>query len=82
VADNFEKTKCPFCGRENWVTDKICGATSCGSYLKSDIECLRSIDVSLRTTKRVAIWFLVLSILSLILGLIAAAGGFSTRRYY
>ncbi len=47
-------------------------APSCNAYLKSDVECLRSIDVSLRKIRRIAVYFLVLSILGLILGLAIA----------
>jgi hypothetical protein len=39
-------------------------------------ESLRSIDRSLKTVKRIAIWFLVLSILGFLLGLLAATGAF------
>lgn len=36
-----------------------------------DIECLRSIEQSLTPVKRIAIWFLVISMLGLALGLLA-----------
>jgi len=37
----------------------------------SDSECLRSIDRSLKTIKGIAIWFLVLSILGVIVGFLS-----------
>jgi len=44
---------------------------------KSEADYLRSIDTSLRTIKRIAVWFLVVSILGLLVGLITAAREFS-----
>ena len=89
-----ETTKCAVCDFDNDPTAKICASTPCGSYLKSDLEALRSIDLalsnalvkfsneaaevkaSLKTIKRVAIWFLILSILGLLMGISAAMGAF------
>ncbi len=69
-------TKCPKCGLENKPDSKRCAAPSCHYYLKSEIECLRSMDRSLKGIRRIAIWFLVLSCLSLLVGLLAAGGAF------
>jgi hypothetical protein len=40
------------------------------------VDALQSIDRSLKTIKRIAIWFLILSIISLVVGIMAAAGAF------
>ena len=97
VEEITSLSKCPSCGRDNVATARACEWPSCRAPLKTDRECLWSIDeaitaasssllkvrndaaeinASLKTIKRIAIWFLVLSILGLILGFIAAAGGF------
>ena len=68
-----EKTKCPKCGQASPISAKKCSGLSCRADLKSEIECLRSIDVSLITIRRIAIWFLVLSILGVLLGVLAIA---------
>jgi hypothetical protein len=91
-------TKCPNCGFENDLAAKLCASLpdaeykeGCGSYLKSELECLRSLDVRstalmrvlneanayLKTIKSIAIWFLVLSMLGLLLGFMAGTGGVS-----
>jgi hypothetical protein len=69
-------TKCPECGFMNDADAKNCFAGACRAFLKSDAECLRSIDVSLRKIRRIAVWFLILSLLGLLLGLMAATGAF------
>lgn len=65
-------TKCPKCGWENVPGVRKCAAPSCRYDLKSELECLRSIDRSLKGIRRIAIWFLVLSILSVLLGFLYA----------
>lgn len=71
-----EKTKCPKCGETSPTSANKCAAIACGYGLKSELECLRSIDVSLITIRRIAKWWLVLSILGVLIGLLAiiAAG--------
>ena len=56
-----ETLKCPNCGAENQADARKCGA--CQYDLKSELECLRSIDVSLGVVKRILIWWLVVSFL-------------------
>jgi len=57
--------RCPYCGYENLLTAKKCANRSpiCGKPLKSELDCLRSADRSLASIRRIAIWFLILSIL-------------------
>ena len=64
-----ETIKCPFCGHENEPAARVCASIPCHKYLKSDLECLRSIDVSLRTIKRIAILW-VLLVIAAILGFV------------
>jgi hypothetical protein len=86
-----ETIKCQWCGQGNDPASERCVSPGCGRFdwnkqaerektefhhLSSDTESLRSIDASLKTIKRIAIWFLVISILGLLLGLMAAAGAF------
>jgi hypothetical protein len=67
-----ETVKCPACGRENDPANKECASIPCHAYLKSDLECLRSIDRSIRTIKRIAVWWLILSILGVIVSVLYA----------
>jgi hypothetical protein len=85
-----ETTKCHACDFDNAADAKICASPRCGVDLKSEIECLRSIDPALseglaklrheqvqanghlKTIKRVAVWFLVLSMLALLLAILEA----------
>jgi hypothetical protein len=74
-----ETTKCPYCGFENEPIARTCakedrGQSLCGRYLKSELECLRSMDVSLRTIKGVAITWLVLFILAFVVSFLYATG--------
>jgi hypothetical protein len=62
--------KCPFCGMENDATATKCENATCRNYLKSELECLRAIDVSLRTVKRISIYWLILSIIGVLAGLL------------
>ena len=71
-----QTAKCPYCGFLNDPAAKQCASTSCNSYLKSDLECLRSIEVSVRTIKRITIWWLILSIVGVVLGFLASVGAF------
>ena len=64
--------KCPKCGRENDLTARICAVPSCSYLLKSEIECLRSIDKSVATVKRVLIFWLILTIMVIIFGIMNA----------
>lgn len=63
-----ETLKCQFCKRDTPIGESAC--TKCGHYLKSELECARSIDHSLIILRRIAIWFLVLSILCDVFGLL------------
>jgi len=56
-----EILKCPRCGVETEPTAQSCG--KCQYYLKSELECLRSIDASVGIMKRILIWWLVVSFL-------------------
>src|ERR1700733_9264450 len=60
-----QTTMCPYCGHDNLVTARKCAGRSpiCGKPLKSELECLRSADRSLLTIRRIAIWWLILSVL-------------------
>ena len=53
--------KCPTCGAETEPDARNCG--KCQYYLKSELECLRSIDRSVGIVKRILIWWLVVSFL-------------------
>jgi hypothetical protein len=53
--------KCPSCGAETEPGARKCG--KCQYYLKSELECLRSIDASVGIMKRILIWWLVVSFL-------------------
>ena len=57
-----ETLKCPTCGADNEPDARKCG--KCQLYLKSELECLRSMDVSLGIMKRILIWFLVVTFLA------------------
>jgi uncharacterized membrane protein len=63
-----ETVKCPVCGSEGESTAKNC--TKCNVYIRSELECLRGIDASIKTIKGIAIWWLILSILSVIAALL------------
>jgi predicted amidophosphoribosyltransferase len=63
-----ETLKCPNCGAETEPDARKCG--KCHYHLKSELECLRSIDVSLGVVKRILIWWLVVSFLGASLYLI------------
>ena len=65
-----ETLKCPKCGTENEPGVRECSNIPCHAYLKTDLECLRSIDVFLRSIKNIAVWWLVLSIIGFAAGLI------------
>jgi hypothetical protein len=56
-----ETLKCPSCGAETEPDARKCGM--CQYYLKSELECLRSIDASVGIVKRILIWWLVVSFL-------------------
>jgi hypothetical protein len=47
-----------------------------GNEVTNKPDYLQSIDRSLITIKRIAVWFLILSILGFLLGLLAAVGAF------
>jgi hypothetical protein len=68
--EDIQTTSCPGCGQQNAVTAEKCFAISCHAVLKSELECLRSIDKSLITVRRIAIWFLILSIAGTLFGLL------------
>jgi hypothetical protein len=57
-----ETLKCPSCGAEVELDARKCG--KCQRYLKSELECLRSIDASVGIMKRILIWWLVVSFLA------------------
>jgi uncharacterized paraquat-inducible protein A len=67
-SQSAESTRCPFCGCDNDLEAVTCA--KCGRYLKSELECLRAIDLSLTTLKRIAIWWLILSILAVLAGMV------------
>ncbi|HLY20732.1 MAG TPA: hypothetical protein VKR61_26070 [Bryobacteraceae bacterium] len=54
-----ETLECPGCGAETAPDARKCG--KCGRYLKSELECLRSIDAAVGIIKRILIWWLVVS---------------------
>ena len=51
--------KCPNCTTEIESDARKCG--KCHYDLKSELECLRSIDVSVGVIKRILIWWLFVS---------------------
>jgi len=56
-----ETLKCPNCAAETERDARKCAV--CQHYLKSELECLRSIDASVGIMKRILIWWLVASFL-------------------
>jgi hypothetical protein len=56
-----ETLKCPSCGAETEPDAQKCG--KCQRPLKSELECLRSIEHSVGIIKRILIWWLVVSYL-------------------
>jgi hypothetical protein len=54
-----ETLKCPSCGAETEPDARKCG--KCRYNLKSELECLRSIDAAVGIMKRILIWWLVVS---------------------
>jgi hypothetical protein len=54
-----ETLKCPICGADNKPDALKCG--KCQLYLKSELECLRSIDRAVGIMNRILIWWLVVS---------------------
>jgi len=50
-----ETLKCPVCGAETEPAARRCG--KCQYYLKSELECLRSIDRAVGIVKRILIWW-------------------------
>ena len=67
-----ETLKCPSCGAETEPDVRKC--SKCLRYLKSELECLRSIDASVGIMKRILIWWLVVSFFG-------AAGYLAFRRW-
>jgi hypothetical protein len=76
-----ETLKCPNCGSEVDSVEKNC--SKCNVYIRSELEILRDIDAamksltvlkdinaSLKVIKGIAIWWLILSILSVIAALL------------
>ena len=57
-----ETLKCPSCQAQTEPDARNCG--SCGYYLKSELECLRSIDASVGVIKRILIWWVVVAFLA------------------
>jgi hypothetical protein len=53
-----------------------CGFTLHPTIFKSEIEYLKSIDQTTRTIKRIAIFWLVLSIVGMFVGFLAVIGAF------
>jgi predicted amidophosphoribosyltransferase len=56
-----ETLKCPSCGAETEPDAQMCG--KCRRYLKSELECLRSIDASVGIIKRILIWWVLVAFL-------------------
>jgi predicted amidophosphoribosyltransferase len=56
-----ETLTCPSCGAETESDVRKC--IKCQYPLKSQLECLRSIDASVGIIKRILIWWLVVSFL-------------------
>lgn len=75
-----EIVKCPKCGSEGESTGRSC--TKCSAYIpataiaeaearrsKLTLDYLKDIDASLKTIKHIAVWWLILSILSVLTGI-------------
>jgi predicted amidophosphoribosyltransferase len=60
-----ETLECPSCGAATEPNARKCG--KCQRYLKSELECLRSIDASVGIMKRILIWWLVVSFLGAVI---------------
>jgi predicted amidophosphoribosyltransferase len=56
-----EALKCPGCGADTEPDARQC--PKCQRYLKSELECLRSIDASVGIIKRILIWWVVVAFL-------------------
>ncbi|HLN01024.1 MAG TPA: hypothetical protein VK335_17170 [Bryobacteraceae bacterium] len=67
-----EILKCPSCGADTEPDSRKCG--KCQRYLKSELECLRSIDASVGIMKRILIWWVFVSFLG-------AAAYLATKRW-
>jgi len=63
--------KCPGCEAETEPEARNCA--KCGRYLKSELECLRSIDASVGIIKRIMIWWVFVAFIG---GAIYLAGRF------
>jgi hypothetical protein len=64
-----ETLKCPTCGADNEPDALKC--RKCQFYLKSELECLRSIDRAVGIMKRILIWWLVVSFMGGVVYLIS-----------
>ena len=69
-AESIEKMACPICGSAISADQKKCGNAGCGIYLKNELECLRSMDVSLGSIRRIIIWFVIVAILAMVAGIV------------
>lgn len=65
-----EAIACPKCGFRNAPGVRMCAASACRTKLKTDLECLRSIDLSARSIKRIMIFWTVIAIIGLILSVV------------
>jgi hypothetical protein len=63
-----QTAKCPACHRENDITVEVCGNYSCRTVLKSELECMRDAERSLASIRGILRFWLVLSIIGLLLG--------------
>ena len=68
-----ETLKCPNCRAEIQPDARKCGA--CKYDLKSELECLRSIEVAVGVIKRILIWWLCVSFLAGVLYIISRLHG-------
>jgi hypothetical protein len=66
-----ETLKCPSCGVETAADARKCG--KCQYYLKSELECLRSIDRSVGIIQRILVWWVFVAFMG-------AAAYFAFRR--
>jgi uncharacterized membrane protein YvbJ len=75
-----ETLKCPLCGSEGQFTASQC--TKCSVYIRSELDILRDVDVSLKTVnaslkviKDIVICWLILSLFAVAVAFIYAASG-------
>ena len=68
-----ETVRCPKCGFKNDPISRMCGAAACRTELKTDLECLRSIDLSAKSIRLMMIWWWIVAIVGAVMLILAEA---------